>query len=251
MEQAKDSAEFLDIVYGEFTNPAITDAEVGFIVSKLEKRSRILDIGCGTGRHAIPLAKRGFEVVGLDSTKAMLEELARKLDLEGMKIDLLYEDILTYTGLDADFDAAICFWNSFDQIATDQASGRIFFENVYRSLKDGGKLILEISNPKSFDPGTFAYHSTVERDGHRYETTYRLKDYDRVRKTSLGNERIVVKNGNAIVRQVSSDFVLKWWEMEEIVDLSRLGGFKNIEILGDDFAQFDGTGDTLLFVMTK
>jgi len=251
MEQAKNSAEFLDIVYGEYTNREITNAEVDFIASKIRKRSRILDIGCGTGRHAIPLAKRGFEVVGLDSTKAMLEELKRKLDCDGMKLDLLYEDILTCNALGEEFDAAICFWNSFDQIAADDAKGRTFFQTVYRSLKDGGKLILEISNPKSFDPSTFSYQSTVERNGLTYETTYSLKNYDRVKKTTMGNERIVVKKEGVTVKQVSSDFLLKWWEMEEVADLSRRSGFKHLDIYGDDYAAFKETSDTLLFVMTK
>ncbi|HXV35741.1 MAG TPA: class I SAM-dependent methyltransferase [Myxococcota bacterium] len=251
MDQTRNSAEFLDIVYADYTNDEITNVQIDFISSKIRERSRILDIGCGTGRHAIPLARRGFDVVGLDSTKAMLDELATKADRARVKVDLRYEDILSYSAIDGEFGAAICFWNSFDQIAVDAQRGRIFFQTVYRSLARGGTLILEISNPSSFDPNTFSHRSTVERNGQTYETIYTLKNYDDVEKTTVGNELIVVRKQGEIVRRVSSDFVLRWWEKDEVADLARACGFERIEIYGDDYDPFDDASETMLFVMTK
>ena len=251
MDDSERSAEFLDLVYAEYTNPEHTKAEIDFIVSKIQPRSRVLDIGCGTGRHAIPLARQGFEVVGLDNTRAMLHELHEKLDHEGVKVDLRYADILACEVFDRDFDAAICFWNSFDQIASDVEKGRRFFENVGRSLRDGGKLILEISNPSSFDPSAFVHRSTAEREGHTIETTYRLGSYDPARKTSVGNERIVVKKGGQTLRRTSSDFLLRWWGREEVANLARACGFARVEVYGDDYAPFEETSETLLFVVTR
>jgi len=251
MDDTKHSAEFLELVYAEYTNPELTKAEIDFIVSKIEPRSRVLDIGCGTGRHAIALAMQGFDVVGLDNTQAMLDELRKKLDREGVKVDLRYADILGSNAFDREFDAAICFWNSFDQIGSDTEKGRLFFRNVCQSLKEGGKLILEISNPHSFDPNAYVHQSTVERGGHTIEMTYRLRDYDPARKTSIGNERIVVKRGGETLRQTNSDFLLRWWEREEVTDIARACGFGSVDVYGNDYAAFEETSETLLFVIAK
>jgi cyclopropane fatty-acyl-phospholipid synthase-like methyltransferase len=56
-----------------------TVREVDFLIDelKLRKGSRILDIGCGTGRHAVELARHGFRITGVGISSGMLEE-ARK-----------------------------------------------------------------------------------------------------------------------------------------------------------------------------
>ena len=62
--------------------------EVDFIEEELEfdKTKRILDIGCGTGRHAIELAKRGYKVTGIDLSKAQLKRACEKAKAEGVEV---------------------------------------------------------------------------------------------------------------------------------------------------------------------
>jgi len=251
MDQDRYSAEFLDIVYEDYTNEKVTNSEIDFIVSKIKDGSRILDIGCGTGRHSIPLAKKGFDVVGLDNTKEMLRVLRNKLDSAGLKIDLLYKDILDTKEFHDEFDCVLCFWNAFDQIATEKEQGHVFFKTVYDSLHKGGKLILEISNPKSFDSEKFEYKSTVEKDGLTYETTFILNNYDKTKKTTLANESIIVKKNNEVIRKVSSDIMMRWWEKEEITALSKAIGFSKIEIYGHDFSSYKGQDHKMIFVISK
>src|SRR3989344_713349 len=250
MDEDKYSAEFLDIVYQDYTNEEITNSEIDFIVSKINKRSRILDIGCGTGRHSIPLAKKGFKVVGLDNTKEMLRVLRNKAHISKINIGVLYQDILKSNFKD-EFDAAICFWNAFDQIATDKNKGDIFFRIVYNSLKNKGKLILEISNPKSFDPIVFKHKSIVEKDGLTYKKTFVLKEFDEIKKTTLANELVIVEKDQKVIRKVSSDIILRWWEKEEIEYLANKIGFSKIDTYGDDYSLFKETSEKLIFVITK
>jgi ubiquinone/menaquinone biosynthesis C-methylase UbiE len=67
-----------------------TVREVGFILSelKLPLKSCILDIGCGTGRHAVELAKRGYQITGVDISAGMLQE-ARKAARKA-KVDVVW-----------------------------------------------------------------------------------------------------------------------------------------------------------------
>ena len=65
-------SKFFDIVYTEFTNREKTKREINFIKSHIDIGKVILDIGCGTGRHLIPLTKMRFNVVGIDNSKGML-----------------------------------------------------------------------------------------------------------------------------------------------------------------------------------
>lgn len=53
-----------------------TKGEVDFIEKEIncDKSRKILDVGCGTGRHALELARRGYSVVGVDLSKSMLDK---------------------------------------------------------------------------------------------------------------------------------------------------------------------------------
>lgn len=75
----KEYAEYYDLMYKDKDY----EKEVDFIEEVLRKYSKfsvkkILDAGCGTGGHAIPLAKRGYEVVGFDSLKSMIKKAREK-----------------------------------------------------------------------------------------------------------------------------------------------------------------------------
>lgn len=84
-----------------------TTSEIDFLLSlyPLAPGARILDVGCGTGRHSIELAKRGFRVTGLDFSPAMLSEARKKA--EGLDIEWIEADAVQFE-LDRTFDAAFC-----------------------------------------------------------------------------------------------------------------------------------------------
>jgi len=72
-----------------------TVQEVDFIEQEIGDNTskRILDIGCGTGRHAIELAKRGYQVTGIDLSESQLKRAQQKAKNENVHIDLM-QDIL-------------------------------------------------------------------------------------------------------------------------------------------------------------
>lgn len=88
---------------------ANTRAEVEFLLELLDlpRGSRILDMGCGTGRHAILLAQRGYRVTGVDLSEGMLAEARKAASEAGVEVEWVHEDATQYEP-DALFDAAIC-----------------------------------------------------------------------------------------------------------------------------------------------
>jgi 2-polyprenyl-3-methyl-5-hydroxy-6-metoxy-1,4-benzoquinol methylase len=91
----------------QFTRNTLT--EVGFLLEELSLPygSMILDMGCGTGRHSIALAERGFRVTGVDISTEMLAEARKSAELAKVKVDWVETDATEFK-VSSLFDAAIC-----------------------------------------------------------------------------------------------------------------------------------------------
>ena len=119
-----------------------TIGEVDFIEAEIghERSKTILDIGCGTGRHAIELAKRGYEVTGLDLSESQLRKAREKAQLEGVVATFLRRDARDFR-FDRSFDLVIMLCEgAFPLMETDEMNFKIL-ENAQRALKENGKFI--------------------------------------------------------------------------------------------------------------
>jgi SAM-dependent methyltransferase len=104
----------------------------------------ILDVGCGTGRHYIPLAQEGYDVTGLDGSQNMLSVLKRKAKEAKLKPCVLRKDMRDMDFAN-EFDAIICMNSAFLYLLKDedilQALGAF-----HKALKPGGAAIIDIMN---------------------------------------------------------------------------------------------------------
>lgn len=213
----------------EFTKGTV--GEVDFIEKEagFDKNLRILDIGCGTGRHAIELASRGYKVTGIDLSESQLakarkDAAARNLEIPFMRLDAREFDF--YGG----FDLAIMLCEgSFPLMETDEMNFRIL-QNAANSLSDNGKLIFTtlnglfplfhsvkdfinsgsskgVSNANTFDLMTFRDYST-------YETT-----------DDAGNKKVLKCNE-------------RYYVPSEITWLLKSVGFRDISICGCKIGAF-------------
>lgn len=122
---------------------ADSPAEVERIVSLLGIRpgACVLDLCCGVGRHSLELARRGFDVTGVDRTRRYLDQASEQADKEGLKIEFVQDDMRTFCRPDT-FDAVINMFTSFSYFE-DPEEDRQVVVNVYRSLISGGVFLLE------------------------------------------------------------------------------------------------------------
>jgi cyclopropane fatty-acyl-phospholipid synthase-like methyltransferase len=86
-----------------------TAEEVEFLIEELQlpEGGAILDVGCGTGRHAVELAKRGYRITGIDLSLGMLAEAKRTADEAGVELELIHADAAKYRP-EKKFDGVIC-----------------------------------------------------------------------------------------------------------------------------------------------
>jgi len=170
-------------VYMDNSFTSNTVQEVDFILKdlKLPLRSFILDMGCGTGRHAVELAKRGYQITGVDISAGMLSE-ARKAARQA-KVDVIWvqADAVKYTPAKK-FDAAICLCEgAFGLLGTDDdpiEHDLSILRNINAVLKPKAKLIMTTLNgyrmirqynrgdveSGKFNPNTMVEIESVEYD---------------------------------------------------------------------------------------
>lgn len=127
------------------TDQRLADAveQVENVISLLgiKPGAHVLDLGCGVGRHSLELARRGFQVTGVDRTQKYLEQASRQAQKEGLKVEFVREDMRTFCRPDT-FDAAINMFTSFSYFEDPEEDRQVVL-NVYRSLKSGGIFLLE------------------------------------------------------------------------------------------------------------
>jgi 2-polyprenyl-3-methyl-5-hydroxy-6-metoxy-1,4-benzoquinol methylase len=124
-----------------------TSGECDFIEqeARFDKSLRILDMGCGTGRHAIELTRRGYNVTGVDLSESMLGRAKVKAAALGLTIDFRQGDA-RYFSTDDEFDLVMMICEgAFPLMESDEMNFRIL-SNVSQSLKFGGKLIFTTLN---------------------------------------------------------------------------------------------------------
>jgi len=108
------------------------------------KVTKILDVGCGTGRHYVPLTQAGYEVTGLDPSENMLSKLRIKLEKANIKPCIVVKD-MREIDFDAQFDAVICMNSAFLYLLTDDDILKTL-KAFNRALNNGGLVIIDIMN---------------------------------------------------------------------------------------------------------
>jgi SAM-dependent methyltransferase len=110
----------------------------------LEARSRVLDLGCGSGRRTLELARRGHRVLGVDPDERALAAARSAAKGERLNVHFMKTDPreISYRG---DFDAIVCLDGAFGQLPNDREDVRAL-DAARKALKPGAKLLLDVLN---------------------------------------------------------------------------------------------------------
>ena len=140
--------------------------EIDFIVRQLDLKpgARILDVGCGPGRHSHELARRGFLVHGIDISQAFID-LATANAVEGSSFERMDARAMTF---ESEFDVAICLCQGAFGLMTAGGHDIDVLTGIRRALKATGTLALSAFNAyfavKYFEEAVFDAASGVNHE---------------------------------------------------------------------------------------
>jgi ubiquinone/menaquinone biosynthesis C-methylase UbiE len=132
-------------IYRPMFSEEVTTRETEFIESALSlpAGAKMLDLACGFGRHAVGMAKRGYDMTGLDFNTHYLEIAEAVAKESGASVHWQQGDMRTLP-FEAEFDAVYSYFTSFGYFSDDENENVI--EGVARALKPGGKFLIDVMN---------------------------------------------------------------------------------------------------------
>lgn len=188
----------------------------------LPPTARILDVGCGFGRHSIELARHGFRVVGLDPSKAMIA-IARQNAAEAqVEVDFQCQAGQDFVA-EAVFDAAICLFTTLGQISeTSDNSGLV--ARVYEALVPEGQFVVEVPQREA----TAAALKPSDRFGGDENYADVVRKFDPLDQT-ITESFTVVRAGQA------EHFLLRYrlFSVTELTHLLQAAGFRQVAVYAD------------------
>ena len=218
-----DTEEFTKGTIGECD---FLEKEIGY-----DKTLKILDVGCGTGRHSIELAGRGYSVTGIDLSESQLQRAKDKAIQRSLKIDFRKHDA-RMPHFSNEFDLVIMLCEGgFALMETDEMNFQIL-QNAARALKPKGKFIFTTLN------GLFPlFHSVKDffaaekKDG---VATYRDNTFDLMTFRDHNITEFTDDQGN----KKSLDCNERYYVPSEITWLLKSLHFKTIGIFGAKLGAF-------------
>ena len=231
------TAPFYDIVWGPFKSAQKTAREVELVAGLAAPGAMILDLGCGTGRHLLPLGRQGYQVVGFDNSQKMLAQLKRKLSGKNKAVRLVGANLAERRKLPT-AQGVICFWNAFNEMALTKLQACRIFRAVFRALSQGGFFLIETPNPALLDLRAGQFHHRVRYHGDIYEEYFQVENYDWRHRVLTASETITVSRGQKADRRFQTIIKQRIWTASQLRELAQSVGFKRQQLLGDRFRPF-------------
>lgn len=157
--------------YDKFYQNKNYKKETEFLKNFINANDKILDVGCGTGIHAVLLTDNGFEVDGLDLNKEMLEIAKTRL-----KTNLYWQNILEID-ISKKYNMIISMFAVFNHLKdTDELMRGLM--NLKQLLHDGGKIIIDLHNPQSSGSKIDTYDNMTRVMKWNYDRSLKIEKSD-------------------------------------------------------------------------
>ncbi len=206
-----------------FLTPQATQSEALFVAEALsaEPGARLLDVGCGYGRHAMELAARGFQIIALDSSLPLLLRGADEAQRRGLGINFVHGD-MRELAFDSQFDGAYCLFSTFGYF--DDETNRQTIAGIARALKPGSRLVLEVLNRDYLIAG-LPTRVWWEGDGC---VVLEEVDFNYFNSRIVSNRSVVFDDG----RQTEQEISIRSYSLHEVGQLLQAVGLKVLEVSG-------------------
>jgi 2-polyprenyl-3-methyl-5-hydroxy-6-metoxy-1,4-benzoquinol methylase len=209
--------------------------ELPFLQSfmKQSKKHRVLDMACGSGRHAVALASLGFHVVGFDTSNGMISAGKNHAKMTGVEVEFHIADMQSFSSkVDGSFDTVLCLGNSLALLPSFEVLQKVI-EDVHTVLNPSGSFIFQVLNFEEIIRSKFRF--------------FPIKGGE----TSAGEDvvfsRFYEHNDESSSSLVATSFVKKGQEWETTISTQQVlhtnsnvlsnalakAGFENLELFSD------------------
>lgn len=123
-----------------------TNLEINYLKKILKKDDKILDLACGYGRISLILAKKGYNISGLDITPSFIKKAQKDSKESNLKINYKIGNILKLPYKNNSFNIVLCLWSAFNEIIKENQQ-IISINEILRVLKKNGQAIIDMPLP--------------------------------------------------------------------------------------------------------
>jgi SAM-dependent methyltransferase len=206
-----------------FLTPQATQAEALFVAEALgvEPGTRLLDVGCGYGRHAMELAARGYQIVALDLSLPLLLRGADEAQRRGLNINFIHGDMRDLV-FESQFDGIYCLFSTFGYF--DEETNRKTIEGMARAVKRGGRLVLDVLN-RDYLIGELPTRVWWEGDGC---VVLEEVEFNYFTSRIHSNRSIVFDDG----RQLEQEISIRAYSLHELGKMLHTAGLRVVEVSG-------------------
>lgn len=231
------------LIFGEKRIEQASD-EIEQVISlmDLDPSMKILDMCCGVGRHTIELARRGFDITGVDRTQRYLDRASAQAEKQKLNIRFVCEDMRKFCE-PSKFDVVINLFTSFGYF-DDPEDDKQAALNMYKSLRPGGVLLIEMIGKeviaRIFQP----------RDWHTQDDgTIVLEERSTARDFSWMEDRWILLKGD---QRIEQHFSHRIYSAVELKTLLLDCGFSSAKAYGGlDGSLYDHKAQRLAVVARK
>ena len=221
-------AAVYDLIYRDKDYPC----EAQFVSRLLDRclgkpaiQTSVLDLACGTGRHAQELTRLGYRVEGSDLSSDMVTVAREHTKSLGLSIDFHNESFQSCDRIGRKFDAVIAMFSAIDYL-TDYADRVRSLKNIRGLLREGGVFIFDFWNGNA----VLKSHSPVriKRVENKDDAVIRISNtsIDSISQISTVNFDFILLKGGSIVREFSEVHEIRYFFPQEMMDLLTANGFE-------------------------
>ncbi len=189
----------------------------------------ILDIACGEGAFAVAMAKKGFQVTGVDRSPQMLEFAKERAERENAEVEFLHQDMRSLS-FDARFDLVTCWFDSLNYVLELEGIQKTF-AGAYRALKKAGLFIFDMNTVYGLAVDWQREPCYVQQNSpEMFEIHFPSYDFDK----NIATTRITgfAKEGDRWIR-VDEEHKERGYTLEEIRRCSQAVGFQELACWGN------------------
>lgn len=200
--------------------------ELSFYLSYAEKRMKILEPLCGSGRFLVPFLEKGFDICGMDLSAEMLAKLKEKVPAA----QVVQGDILEYDS-EEKFDYIFISSGSVS-LFTDMKMCVSILHKMKCLLKKGGKFVFAVDTVADRCPDDSNYHTSISvKTKEGFDLVLKGKNfYDEKTHTQFSPSIYELYNGTELLQQEEMNFQTHLYELGEMESYLREIGFTKISV---------------------